>query len=239
VLYRREVFVTESQSSLEDLVALGVSRRRIVSIPPGVDSELFSPGNRATVPRIIYFAGMRRYKRPQHVIEVASRLRSRLDDFEVLIVGEGPMVFTLKSMIKKFSLQNYCKMLGRLDEMELAQLLRTCWVNLHCSLSEGWGYSVTEAAACGVPTAAYSVPGIRDSVSNGVSGILVRNNSIKDLTDAVEILVRRSREFSEPCRAWALPFSWERAAAEWEKLCLTIASPKDGRGWTHGGTNAA
>ena len=83
------------------------------------------------------------------------------------------------------------------------------------STKEGWGISVLEAASCGTPTVAYNVTGLRDSVRNGITGLLVPLNDIKGLASAIiKILTDESYrlQLSRNARKWALKFSWERSA---------------------------
>lgn len=60
--------------------------------------------------------------------------------------------------------------------------------DLHLFLThrEGFGNVAIEAAACGVPTIAFDVVGVRDSVSKGCSGELFARNDIKGIADFIE-----------------------------------------------------
>ncbi|MEM3859564.1 MAG: glycosyltransferase, partial [Candidatus Micrarchaeaceae archaeon] len=68
IIYHNGIFVTESSTSVADLVHLGIDKTRIVRIPPGVDTHLFHPNKKTDFPSIVYFGGMRRYKRPEECI---------------------------------------------------------------------------------------------------------------------------------------------------------------------------
>ena len=52
------------------------------------------------------------------------------------------------------------------------ELLRSAWVNVVASSAEGWGLSVTEAGACGTPSVALAVGGLRESIVDGRTGFL-------------------------------------------------------------------
>ena len=62
---------------------------------------------------------------------------------------------------------------GHLPAEAKNRLLRTARLHLSASQGEGWGLSVLEAAAWGVPTVAYDVDGLRDAVRDGITGWLV------------------------------------------------------------------
>jgi len=68
--------------------------------------------------------------------------------------------------------------------------MQHAWIITSTSMIEGWGMTVTEAAACGTPCIAYDVPGLRDSIIDGRTGILVKKNgSIKRLAETmIEVL---------------------------------------------------
>lgn len=107
---------------------------------------------------------------------------------------------------------------GWLSPNALAELVRSSWVNLHFSVAEGWGFTVLEAAASGVPTVAYRVPGLTDSVREGENGRLVPDGDLSAFSDAVADLLERPGAISERARRFAETFSWDATATRWEKL---------------------
>ncbi len=62
---------------------------------------------------------------------------------------------------------------GRVDENELLSWYRRAWVVASTSQREGWGMTLTEAAACGTPAVATAIAGHSDAVLDGESGLLV------------------------------------------------------------------
>ncbi len=63
-------------------------------------------------------------------------------------------------------------MAGRLSHEELVAEYQRAWLVSSASLAEGWGLTLTEAAACGTPAVATDVSGHRSSVIDGVTGVL-------------------------------------------------------------------
>ncbi len=55
------------------------------------------------------------------------------------------------------------------------------------SKREGFGNVAAEAAACGVPSVAYDIPGIRDAIKHNESGLLAKEKS--NLTELIDILI--------------------------------------------------
>jgi glycosyltransferase involved in cell wall biosynthesis len=64
---------------------------------------------------------------------------------------------------------------GRVSEEEKHRLLCSAWMLLHPALVEGWGIVIAEAAIRGTPAVGFDVPGLRDSVVSGQTGLLVKN----------------------------------------------------------------
>jgi glycosyltransferase involved in cell wall biosynthesis len=65
---------------------------------------------------------------------------------------------------------------GWVTEAEKHRLLGSAWLLVHPAAVEGWGLVVMEAAARETPTLGFDVPGVRDSVVDGRSGVLARSD---------------------------------------------------------------
>jgi len=62
----------------------------------------------------------------------------------------------------------------------LIDLYRSAWLVASASLAEGWGLTLTEAAACGTPAVASDIRGHRSSVVDGVTGVLAPLDRLGD-----------------------------------------------------------
>ena len=104
------------------------------------------------------------------------------------------------------------------DPKELPQLLAPCAVGLFPSYIEGFGLSVIEQLAAGIPTIAYDVPGPRQIFSSSGSRFLVAMGDATAMAErAVEILQMKENEYaslSEASRQIADRFRWEQIAAD-------------------------
>jgi glycosyltransferase involved in cell wall biosynthesis len=91
----------------------------------------------------------------------------------------------------------------------------------HCllvpSVREGWGLVVIEANAVGTPAVGYDIPGLRDSIRTGRTGVLARAGDPDALAREAVKLVEDPHQYSAVRRAaiaWAQTFSWDATAAE-------------------------
>ena len=108
--------------------------------------------------------------------------------------------------------------MGFVSEADKIDWYRRAWVLASSSAHEGWGMTVTEAAACGTPAVATDIAGHRDAVADGSSGLLVEADGIADaltrvLTDSAlrEKLTAGALEYSRQ-------FTWAAAARDTLKV---------------------
>ena len=87
------------------------------------------------------------------------------------------------------------------------------------SVKEGWGITVVEANALGVPVVATDAPGLRDAVRHGETGLLVPDAEPSDfargLAGAIETLLSNDElaaRLAKQARAWSRSFTWDAAA---------------------------
>jgi glycosyltransferase involved in cell wall biosynthesis len=104
------------------------------------------------------------------------------------------------------------------DPKELPQLIGGSAVGLFPSYIEGFGLSVLEQLACGIPTIAYDVPGPRHIFDDSGPDFLVPVGNVKAMTDrALDILRMNESDYSAlsaKCRQIAARFDWEQIAAD-------------------------
>jgi glycosyltransferase involved in cell wall biosynthesis len=235
-LYRKVQVVTESNTSVRDMLNLGMRQESIHRIPPGVDLDLFKTGVRHATPLLIYFGGYRAYKRPIEALSLAASLRSHGFKFRLVFVGSGPALAEIRRRISDLHLEHEVVVAGRLSDEDLSAILQQAWLNLHFSLAEGWCLSALEAAACGVPTVAYAVPGIVDSIQDGETGILVPNGDRQAITAAVIRILDDPKSWAARCRSYAEAFTWNRCAKGWEGVLSSalLAGRAKRQLWTDG-----
>lgn len=66
-------------------------------------------------------------------------------------------------------------------------LYRRAWLVASTSIREGWGMTITEAAACGTPCVATRIAGHTDAVIEGRSGLLASTDD--ELLDAMRAVI--------------------------------------------------
>lgn len=212
--YRRVPVVTLSPSSKEELVdELGFDRDHVTVIPPGID-PFFSPGGeRSPTPLAVAVGRLTPVKDFPRLVRVMARVRERVPDVELVIVGEGYTRPDIEAEVRAVDGAGWVHLPGRLSDHELRDLYRRAWVAVSASTREGWGMTLTEAAACGTPTVATDIAGHADAVAQGRSGLLGRSDA--ELVDAVSsVLTDATRRESLQAGALtrAAELTWEATA---------------------------
>lgn len=173
-LYRRVPVVTLSASSEEELTRdLGFSQDRVGVVEPGIDARYTPGGTRSETPLVVAVARLAPVKRFSMLVRAAARARERVGDLRLVIVGEGYMRPDVVATIEAVGGQSWVHMAGHVSDDELIDLYRSAWCVASASEREGWGMTMTEAAACGTPAVATDIAGHADAIRADHSGLLV------------------------------------------------------------------
>jgi glycosyltransferase involved in cell wall biosynthesis len=79
-------------------------------------------------------------------------------------------------------------------------------------LAEGWGLTLTEAAACGTPTVATDIRGHRSSVVDGVTGLLAPLDDLGPTLAKVLTDHDLRRDLADAALARAKTLTWDASA---------------------------
>lgn len=216
-IYKKWSFVTESKQGVHDLEEIGIPYSRIERIPPGVDFTNLGLKEKYERPSLIYFGGMRDYKRPYEAIYLLQKLKQIYPDITLRISGSGPSLNPMRLLSRKLGLDDHTEYLGRLDEDKLFDTVSRSWVNLHFSKAEGWGLSIIEASSCGTPTLAYDVPGVSEVIFDGHNGKKVIDMDREKLFETAVNMIENYKLWVNSSRNVALKFSWDKTTDMWEK----------------------
>jgi glycosyltransferase involved in cell wall biosynthesis len=212
--YRRTEIVTLSNSAKDDLVSkLGHSAERVTVVPPGVDPRFFPAGTLSPTPLVVAVGRLVPVKRFDLFIEAMVALRKVHPDLEAMIVGEGYERPALEAQIAAADAGRWISLPGRLPDADLVNAYRRAWVVSSTSSHEGWGMTLTEAAACGTPAVATRIPGHQDAIIDDESGFLV--STLPELVEATGSILANPmlrRRLSQGALRRVEGMTWERAA---------------------------
>lgn len=173
----------------------------------GVD-EAFSRVEPVPVPsraRLVSVGRLAEQKGHVLLVEASALLRDRGLDFELAIVGDGPMRRAVEQRIGRLGLQDQVRVTGYVSNHEVRQELLAARALVLPSFAEGLPGVIIEAFALGRPVISTWIAGVPELVQAGVNGWLVPAGSSELLADAMaEVLTADPARLEQMGRAGAV-----------------------------------
>ncbi|MBP9669936.1 glycosyltransferase [Candidatus Woesebacteria bacterium] len=223
--YRKTEVITVSPSSKAEIIDHKLTKRVPHIIYNGVDLGTYIPGKKSPNPTILYLGRLTTAKSVHILIHTMTSLIKELPNLECIVAGDGPTRPQLEKLVIKLKLKDHVKFLGKVSEEDKVKLYQSSWVFVNPSLIEGWGITTIEANACGTPVVASNVPGLRDAVSDTISGILVPYGQVGGFTLAISAMLKDAKlrnNLSRGAVSWAKKFDWSTSAKSSIKLLSRI-----------------
>lgn len=222
--YKSNRFWTDASSTIDDLVRIGIPKRNCVAIPcPISNKPLHIIPKKELDPTFIFVGRLVPMKGIEDVINAFKMIKTAMKNAKLWIVGSGSSEYTrqLDKLIQRDSLSDSIKMWGFVQDDEKFLLMRKAHILLHGSIKEGWGLVVLEAASQATPTIGYNVSGLKETVVDGKTGILVQTRQPRLMAQAAVALFKDKewyRKMQEKCLVWAGSFRWEDVTKQSEEL---------------------
>jgi glycosyltransferase involved in cell wall biosynthesis len=210
--------VANSPSTAASLARYGITVEAIV--PPGCDPPRSREARTAPgiAPRLLWMGRLVRTKRPEDALAAFQLVREVLPAATLDLIGGGYLEASIRG-------QNYpgVTVHGFVPEDVKISLVSRADLLLLPGTREGWGIVAMEAASCGVPVVAYDVPGLRDAVSDGVTGMVVPADPDALGAAAARLLQSPDRwvQLSSAGQQRAQELTWDRTA---QNLLLALSS---------------
>ena len=210
--YRGGATVTPSESTREALLELGFRPDRVTAVPNGVE-EYFTPGDeRSSLPLVLAVGRFAPVKRFHLALEAAAEARRTVPELRLRLVGDGPLAGEMRSWVAANDAAEWVEFAGYVDRRDLPNEYRRAWAVLSASLAEGWGLSITEAAACGTPAVATDIRGHRSSVVDGKTGLLAAPERLGETLCNVLVDHAVRERLGAAAQKRARTLTWERSA---------------------------
>ncbi|MBI3954760.1 glycosyltransferase [Candidatus Collierbacteria bacterium] len=222
LLYHRIPAVTVSDSSRQDFIKQHISRPELIRVIfPGIDPVPYRPILKTNHPSFIYLGRLKHYKNIDQAIKAFSVVVKSYPKARFSIAGRGENLEELQQLVRDLNLEDSVTFYDFVSEQQKDILLKESWISLQPSSFEGWGITVIESNARGTPVIASAVSGLRDSVLDGVTGLLVPPRRPDYLAQAMIHLVREPyvlRRLSHQATIWANNFSWDVGSQQFYQL---------------------
>ncbi|NBS73657.1 MAG: glycosyltransferase family 1 protein [Betaproteobacteria bacterium] len=214
----------------QELSSLGFERLHVV--PRGVDTDLFSPDRRSDALRaswgatqstqvLICVSRLAPEKNMHLVVKAYQALYAKNTDTKLVIVGDGPMLNTLKNLAPDAIFAGF-----KTGE-ELAMHYASGDLFVFASLSETFGNVTLEAMASGLPIVAFRHAAAGEVITSGIHGILVEPGDESQFISSVASLggVEQQRIFiAKEARSKALSMSWASILKKTEDVFYEVVN---------------
>ncbi|MFE7781213.1 glycosyltransferase family 4 protein [Streptomyces nigrescens] len=222
--HRRDLMVAVSSSTASALHGLGVDPDRIRLVYNGV-AEPGPLAPKAPEPLFLAMGRLVEYKRIDLLLRLWERVRP-VTGGRLVIVGDGPERARLAAAAGPG-----VTFTGHVSEERKHQLLCSAWLLLHPSLVEGWGLVVMEAAARRTPAVGFDIPGLRDSVEDGTTGLLARGESaFAAHWCTLSLSARRRDALGRAAERRAARFRWSHTVQSFRAVAAeAVLDPLSGR----------
>jgi phosphatidyl-myo-inositol dimannoside synthase len=217
---------------------------RVHTIPLGTDPIRFHPGVSQTETRarhdlpgrrwLLSVARLTRHKGIDAGLMALASLAKEFPDLGYIIVGAGEELASLKQLAADLKMADRIRFLTNVSDEELPALYNCADIYLGLSRLmthrvEGFGISLLEAGACGIPVVASRVGGIPDAVLDGESGLLVESDNQEQVCAAIRRLLS-DRSLAHQLgqggrRAVERFYNWDRVAEEIGRLGRQFGKP--------------
>jgi glycosyltransferase involved in cell wall biosynthesis len=172
--YREIPVITVSASTRDDLRRLGF-RGSITIVPEGIERIESLGAVKRKDACFLYVGRLAPSKRIGDILLALAQFRRATGRGTLWIVGSGSERYrrSLMQTAQRLGIAESVAFFGRVSTKEKHRLMAEAHALVVTSVREGWGLVVTEASACGTPAIVYDVPGLRDSVRNESTGLVV------------------------------------------------------------------
>ncbi|WP_112274156.1 glycosyltransferase [Lentzea terrae] len=217
---------------VDELIAMGLKRNKIAVVPCGVDTKLFSPlgpvVERGAPHRIVSVGRLV----PRKGFDDLIAALPLVPDTELVIAGgsrdlkHDPEAQRLLACAEACGVTDRVHLIGQVARTDMPALLRSADVVACVPWYEPFGIVPLEAMACGAPVVASAVGGLKDTVVNGVTGVLTPPRDPRNLGRALRrLLADRSRGMSYGMAGQDrvdARYTWDEVAARSEHLYLRV-----------------
>lgn len=193
-----DLFLPISRFWQDKLQSMGCPAERIKVHHVGIDCEhfVFQPRTRGPGEPTILISVARLVEKKgiEYAIQALASLVAAKWDIRYRIIGDGPLLESLKQLVLDLRLSDYVSFLGTKTSDEVAQELDSAHIFLAPSVTsrggdmEGIPTVLMEAMASGLPVISTRHSGIPELVEEGVSGKLVSERDVPGLAQAIQEL---------------------------------------------------
>lgn len=231
MIWRRAAIVTAISAEQEILAHRTMPDLPLVTIPNGVDTELFAPASGETKRpfTIVCVARLIERKGQHHLLQAFAQLRAGCDrPLHLMFVGTGDAEPQLRELADSLHVADAVTFKGFLSREQMPPIYRESDVFVLPSQQEGMSIALLEAMASGLPVIVTDTGGTAELVTQGQNGEIIPWSDVPALTRALQNLLNEDnlcRHMGAESRRRAMQFGWPVLATRYIELCVRATRP--------------
>lgn len=165
---------------------------KIITIPNGVDTNLFKPTSNEKTPNQIFFLSVldkfHKYKGLDYLLDSLVNVKMEIPNVKLIIGGKGELLDFYKNKTKELGIEDNVEFKGFLSDAEVIKYYQESELFVLPSISslqEGFGIVVLEALSCQTPVISTEIVGVSDDVIETNSGIILKPKDTQGLYEAI------------------------------------------------------
>jgi glycosyltransferase involved in cell wall biosynthesis len=207
-------FIANSNSTYTDLVEkVGISNELIQIAPYGVTAPHTNFENLPHKEKdltVVYLNRIVKMKGIERGLKVFAITVREFPNAKMWVIGKGENEFIeqLTNQVKDLGIEKNVEFIGFKDGHEKYNLLGRAHVLMNPSYLEGFGLVNIEANRMGTPAVVFNVRGCRDSVQNGINGLLAENDDLEAMAENIKKLYT-SLDLRKTSWEYSNQFDWD------------------------------
>ena len=205
-----EVFIAVADSAKENLVSLGVPRRKITVIINGARPlKIYSDKQRAAIRRklgisegvcvLSFCARLEKCKGHEWFLDVLCLLKKRGVSFVSLFIGDGSQRQYLMKKCRELGLEKEVRFIGFVDDT--SSYMNVANININCSVgTETSSLALSEGMSIGLPAVVSDYGGNSYMIRHGINGLVCKCYDVEAMADNISRLIKDNDFYAELSR---------------------------------------
>ena len=218
------MFTVTGKNMKAEMLSFGIPESKIKILPHSIEIDKFPVNSVAEHEYDLVFIGqIIQRKRVDIILESIANVKNSFPQIKACIVGEGPLRQQMEKRASSLGINDNVVFTGYSTEVN--SYLAKSRIFLITSDSEGLPFALVEAMSCGLVPVCTDVGTIKDVISNGKTGFLIKPGSVQDLTEKLQLILS-NRELYEKNRRNILEhrknYSFDSATKIWDDWFKTF-----------------
>lgn len=203
VINKSDLLTSDSNFMTEGILKLGGKKEKIITVPMGIENEIFNSQNRTVSENNISFLSMRTLCKNSNIdviVRAFNKIRFKYDNASLVITNSGEDKDEILKLIKELELENHVEFLGLIPREEVVNQLNKCKFYLSIPTSDSTSVTLLEAMASGIFPIVSDIPANKEWITNGENGVIISEIDDEVLAKAMELAIESNELLSNSIR---------------------------------------